>query len=380
MILKQYSMKFPFLFICLALLFLTSGKMFSQENTEEKKTLQEKILGIFEFEGKKNTSVITPLAGYNPTSKLSLGLNSYTLFNAKDTTKKDSLPSTLGVYVKYTTANWLYVQTQLSRYTKSNWHISSDIKLNRSFESYYGIALSEKPEDYIKFKSLLFYVKGAFLKGINSNAYGGITYDVGMKNAKPMNVGDILPFTEGYYMGVGPAFTFEKRENVLCPYGGSYLHTELLYYHSKTAENHSYQTFRFDYRFFFQVRKKLISATQVYSDLNTSQVPYIAMPKLFGQNRLRGISNDNKYMGQNVMYIQTELRQDIIGPIAIVAFGGIGNAFNSFDSLADSKLKYSFGIGGRLRMSQSERLNSRLDVGFGPDGDMGIYIVLKEAF
>jgi hypothetical protein len=45
-----------------------------------------------------------------------------------------------------------------------------------------------------------------------------------------------------------------------------------------------------------------------------------------------------------------------------------------------SDLKYSYGAGLRFRFNEEQKVNLRVDIGFGNDGNMGVYFGIEEAF
>lgn len=362
------------------LLLLLSANLFAQtDSTTEKESLPSRIMRLFEIKGEHNTTLLTPVFSYDPTSKISLGANSYTIIPPHDTAYSYIRPSSLGVYLKYSTANWIYAQAQLDHFSRTNWRILFDAKLNRAYERYYGIEAAKRPYDGIQFSSLQFYLEGSALKGVSKIHYLGLKYDIGLKRTKALENGS-LPVEGGTYAGAGPVINIETRDDILYPTKGSFTKASALVYLTNSGGNVAYLSSCFDYRKYFHLWKGIISASQFYTELNTDLVPYIKMPKVFGQNRLRGISNDNKYIGQNMFYLQTELRRHVFGPFALVAFTGAGNVWSAWQDLPQKRLKYSYGGGLRMRVSKDNNLNGRLDMGFGPEGDMGIYILLREAF
>jgi len=377
--LNQVLFKAGRLTVFVLFLFSTAYLSAQADTLTHKETLPSRIMKLFEIKWRYNSTLLTPVFSYDPTSKVSFGANSYTLIKPKDTTLSFFRPSALGMYFKYSTANWIYVQAQLDQFTNNNWRLIGDMKLNRAYERYYGIEMQQRPEEGLQFSSFQTYFEGTALKGMTDMVYMGMKLDVGYKKVKSLDEFE-LPLQGGTYAGIGPVFGVETRDNLLFPEKGSYLMVSSVFYTANCEKSGGYISAKVDYRKYFVLWKGIISATQFVTDLNTTNIPYIKMPKVFGQNRLRGISNNNKYIGQNMFYVQTELRKFVYGPFALVAFSGVGNVWSNWNDLPERRLKYSYGGGLRLRVSKENKLNGRFDVGFGPEGDMGIFVLIKEAF
>ncbi len=63
----------------------------------------------------------------------------------------------------------------------------------------------------------------------------------------------------------------------------------------------------------------------------------------------------------------------------MIAFAGAGDVFDNTNNLSMSHLKYSIGTGLRFAVNPAERLNIRLDYGYGKDGGY-FYFIVAESF
>ena len=63
-----------------------------------------------------------------------------------------------------------------------------------------------------------------------------------------------------------------------------------------------------------------------------------------------------------------------------MVFGGAGNVADEIMNLSFSDLKYSYGAGLRFLFNKEQKVNLRVDFGFGNDGTKGIYFGIEEAF
>ena len=78
--------------------------------------------------------------------------------------------------------------------------------------------------------------------------------------------------------------------------------------------------------------------------------------------------------------LQAEYRQYFYRKWGVVAFAGAGNVSNTILEYDISSMKYSYGLGLRFLFNEKQKINLRMDIGFGSDGSRGIYFGIQEAF
>ena len=89
---------------------------------------------------------------------------------------------------------------------------------------------------------------------------------------------------------------------------------------------------------------------------------------------------DGRFRDKNQVVLQAEYRVPLFWRLGMVAFGGFGTVSNNFSDLDIQYLKYSSGLGLRVALNKSEKLNLRLDYGIGQGKAKGFYFQLGEAF
>jgi outer membrane translocation and assembly module TamA len=108
-------------------------------------------------------------------------------------------------------------------------------------------------------------------------------------------------------------------------------------------------------------------------------VPYFKLPRLGGDKMMRGY-----YFGRyrdNVYYMgQVEYRKQIADRFYLVAFFGLGRVSDKFKNVTLKNLHPTYGLGLRFVLDVMEKLNIRLDIGFGDNGTSGVYFNAEEAF
>jgi outer membrane protein assembly factor BamA len=134
----------------------------------------------------------------------------------------------------------------------------------------------------------------------------------------------------------------------------------------------------FLYQKFWQVKRKHIIALQSKARYGFGQVPFLDMSNVGNDDMLRGYPK-NRFRDANFLGTQVEYRFPLFWRFGGVAFAGAGDVFKEHRDLSMQDLKYSVGAGLRFVVNPAERLNIRLDYGYGKEGGY-FYFVVAEAF
>ena len=94
---------------------------------------------------------------------------------------------------------------------------------------------------------------------------------------------------------------------------------------------------------------------------------------------LDGGADEEWSLARNVAATQVEYRFPVKGRLGMVAFTGVGDVFDKTADLELDKLKYTIGTGLRFALNPEEKINIRVDAGYGSEG-INFFVVLGEAF
>lgn len=123
--------------------------------------------------------------------------------------------------------------------------------------------------------------------------------------------------------------------------------------------------------------KGSVLAFDLYGQFNGNNVPWTLREELgSAMSRMRGYYA-GRYIDNNQLSAQLELRQHIYGRIGCVAWGGAGTVFPSFNRLRMKDMLPNYGLG--LRVEFKHNVNIRIDYGFGKDTG-GFVFQFAEAF
>lgn len=330
---------------------------------------------------------IYPVLGYAPETKVKMGAVIMYVIpgRSKETFNR---PNSLVPYIIYTGNKQLLSSFKTDFYFRNNTYWNNDIRYHNYPDFYYGIGTDSNIEDEEIYTDKFFRDRGRFLKMKGEKLFYGITYDIRYDALSDFDITGQLLFdpsidrSGGWTNGAGPTVAFDSRDDVYYPSKGSMISASSLFFNKALGSEYIYGTFTFDARHFRNVwNERHVLALQAY--VNTvvgNEVPFYRLPQLGGEDRLRGIANENLYRDKSSWYLQVEGRKELFWRFSGVLFAGAGNVSPSFVDQPFRGTKGVAGFGGRFRALKDQKLNLRLDAGIATDGHYAFYISLGEAF
>ena len=210
--------------------------------------------------------------------------------------------------------------------------------------------------------------------------YVGAALNLNYTRASNLTAPDYLNGQKNSYFftGLGISLTYDTRDFILNPKRGIYFMLREVFY-PKFMSNHSATVFSTTVTFdtYQRVWRSAVLAFDVYGHFNNGDTPWTLREELgSGTRRMRGYYS-GRYIDDNLIAVQMELRQHIYSRIGCVAWVGGGTVFPSFDKLKMQDVLPNYGIG--LRIEFKHNANMRIDYGFGK-GQAGIVCQFAEAF
>lgn len=182
----------------------------------------------------------------------------------------------------------------------------------------------------------------------------------------------------GESIGIGTDLLWDSRDNLFFPNNGSYQYFKVVVYPNGWG-NFNYSQLQLDVKAFKAISPDHVFAFNFYIESVIGDTPFYRLPAIGGPSRMRGFFS-GRYRDNFYGMMQLEYRQYVWKKFGIVAFGGLGNVSENILTYNFSTMKYSGGIGLRYLFNKKEKINLRMDIGFGSDGSRGIYFGIQEAF
>ena len=177
--------------------------------------------------------------------------------------------------------------------------------------------------------------------------------------------------------GLGVSLQYDSRDFIPNPEYGMYLLLRQTVYPSDygtVGRNLLRTTFIAD--FYRPVHDGSVMAIDFYGQFSSNNLPWTMREELGGANRMRGYYR-GRYIDNNIVSWQMELRQRIYKRIGCVAWVGGGTVFPSLGGFNVNNFLPNYGLG--LRFEIKRKVNLRIDLGFGKD-TMGFVIDINEAW
>ena len=373
--------------ICICLHFLSPVMSMAQEETAPVMEMNKALTETAVADSLANTSsrVLLPVLGYTPDTGVMLGGTVLQFFYLEpDFT--ESRPSVFSPVFIYTLKNQIMVYLGLGLNWDENRNALNVVPHYLKFpDQFYGIGRDVSVDNEEDYTSKRMGVDLDFNRKVWRDWRLGLSYRLVRHQLAEVDpegqlIGGTVNGTEDSWLsGVGPALILDNRDNTWAPDKGWFLQAVARFGGSDMGSAYTYQEYTLDLRGYWTVGENTVLAGQYLTTRLEGDVPFFILPRLGGDTALRGYRG-GLYMDQTRALGRLELRRSHLwGRLGAVAFAGIGDVAPSPEKLTLGSELWSAGFGLRYMLDPKERVNIRLDFGFG-NGDSGFYLSLGEAF
>jgi outer membrane protein assembly factor BamA len=229
-----------------------------------------------------------------------------------------------------------------------------------------------------------FYFNPQMMRKLLYHWYGGVSYEF-------QHVSDFVYQQNGIFdqqnitgrfggnmAGFGFLLSYDSRNSAYSPTNGILGELNFTSHNKIAGSDYNFSAWTLDMRKFFPLSPDRVLAMQMILKDNEGNVPIRQLALFGGSEMMRGYYS-GRYADKDMIAYQAELRQFLFWRIGIVGFGGMGEVADQLSHFRLDGLHYSAGGGLRLMVSKKEKLNLRIDYGFGKQSG-GLYVILKEAF
>jgi len=365
-----------------------------EEQKEEKDADKEKKE---EGEKPRNGYLIIPAIYYTPETSIAMGISA--LFYYRPSNQPvEKRPSVVQPTVIYTTKEQVILSIGGENYfdTDQRWYFYYRLAASKYPDKFWGIGNDTckwDEEDFTAWYGVVdvvgrYKVWGDLALGFRYrfNAYDMRDLDKEKNQANPEGIHEpaLLPqgtapgSRGGYYNTVGPLIVYDSRDLVSWPSRGMYATLSFFPYHYYTGSSANFYQGEFDFRWYHSLLENHVFSLQWDTVLSEGDVPFTMMPRLGGREKMRGLP-EGRFRDRNMTTLQAEIRFPVVWRLGMVFFAGAGNVWNRFADFHPERITYSGGLGVRLRVHKSEKVNMRADLGVTKEG-LAVYFYLMEAF
>lgn len=302
--------------------------------------------------------------------------------------KKDTLSRTSNIKA----VGFATLRKQLVLATESNIYFPSEayilhtiLSISRFPDRFWGLGNNTQDSSLEKYAISQFDIYPELLRKVYSNLFVGVGYE--FQNIFGFTGGDGKLFESeqipgrngGKISGASVILTWDSRNNAFSPSRGFYAQYVFGSYNSGLGSDFNFTIQNWDVRKYFPLKKERVLAFQFNMIVTDGNVPIRNLANIGSNTYMRGYY-EGRYADHDLIAIQAEYRTPVYKRIGAVAFAGSGKVSSRFLDLVNfSALKPAFGIGLRYALNPVEKLNLRVDAGWGKKSQ-GTYINVGEAF
>ena len=327
-----------------------------------------------------------PYAFYTPETGFAIGAGGILIFytNQTDTTL---YPSKIGFggYYSFTKQYKLSVNPALY-FRSSNLYIQTPVSFGNFLDRFWGIGNDTPDMDSVQYRkkviSATLLIQSPPLGFMADRSGLVIDYDqteiTDYMGNELLESDSIAGSDGGEILGFGLDLTWENRDNIFFPNKGGYQYFKFIVYPEGTSD-YFFAFLEVDVKHYWSFKPDHVVALNFYLSSAMGETPFYKLPALGGPSRMRGYFM-GRYRDNFYSMMQLEYRQYFWKRLGFVVFGGLGDVASEILEYDFGELKYSYGFGLRFLFNRKQKVNLRADIGFGKDGNRGIYFGIEEAF
>jgi hypothetical protein len=302
--------------------------------------------------------IIVPLFFYTPETLLGGGvaLN----YSYHPGSELDSLPraSRLTATTIYTQNNQFNVEfVGDNDLIAGRYNLFSNIAFSNYPDRFFGIGNDTSIDDEETYTHRYLLLRAVFSKRLLPSFMVGVQYEFEYSNNVDLRPGGLLSSGAitgsdgGNDSGIGLRALWNNRDEVYFPTRGYTFQTSLMFFNRALRSDYSFTRYTLDVRGYLPLWFRSVLAAQLFMNFTDGRAPLA----------------------------QVEWRQPLFRRFGVVGFVGIGDVAPDIAGFRLQEFKYSLGGGIRYQVDPRNKINIRLDVGFGKKS-RGVYFALFEAF
>lgn len=317
---------------------------------------------------------------YSSDTKLGIGFVGAGLYRMNGCSK-DMQPSNVSLFGSASTVGfWMVGIKGNNLFPEDKYRLNYSLYLY-SFPTYYwgiGYEKCNNDDNKTKMKRFQSKVSAEFLFRLVENMYIGPT--VAWDFIKGYDIAGNEHLFEGmdhklHNYGVGVTFQYDTRDLINNASKGIYVNINETIRPKWLGNDYAFSTTEVQFDTYKQVWKGGIIAFDLRGMFNFGSPSWAMMAKLGERGSMRGYY-EGRYRDKHALSAQVELRQHVWRRNGIAVWVGAGNVFHNSDTF--KHILPNFGVGYRWEFKK--RVNVRLDMGFGKDGQSGFIFNINEAF
>lgn len=360
-------------------------EVITAKDTIKKRNVFQKVYRYFANSNKASDKKfdISFIGGphYSSDTKLGLGLVAAGTYSTNREDPQTPM-SNVSLYSDVTTTGFYLLGIRGNNiFTREKWRIDYTLYFFSFPSAFWGIGFhnGDNGSNYTDYLRLQAQAKADFMFRISRNIYMGPTASFDFTQGKKFSesgsilLGNVEKITR--YYSLGALFSYDSRDFIPNAYKGVYIKLIQKGYTNLSGKPFWGTYLTFDcYR---KIWKGAVLAFDLYGELQYGDVPWTMKSKLGGSYRMRGYY-EGRYRDDSSLSLQMEYRQKIYNRHGIAVWAGCGTVWGKGSPFNWKHILPNYGIGYRWEFKN--RMNVRLDYGFGKNGQNSFLFSINEAF
>ncbi len=333
----------------------------------------------------RGSTVVLPVLAYTPDTGLMLGAFALRFFHL-DPPGDDTRPSVVSPAIIQTFKSQLmvFLGTDLN-WGRGLWHGGLQLGYQKFPDDFYGLGRDVPADPLENYTPEQFSAEAQLDRRVVGDlrlGAGGRISRHQLLETEPGGVldGGLVPGTgESTIWAPGVLAAWDSRDDTWSPRRGLWLQAGTSFHRALAGENFRFTDYSADLRAYLPAGDRGAIAVQLLHRSIDGDAPFHALPRLGGMEGLRGYSG-GRFMDRAMALARAEWRS---GPVwkrfGWVVFAGLGDVAPRPGALTTAAGLTTFGGGLRWTVSPAQKVNLRMDFGFGRD-EGGFFLSLGEAF
>jgi outer membrane protein assembly factor BamA len=249
-------------------------------------------------------------------------------------------------------------------------------------DKFYGIGNNTNKVDEENYSSHLINFGPVLQRKIYPSLYAGLQYLYARAKLRDIEAGKLLQSGTitgsegGIVSGIGINVTWDSRNDNLYPDEGGYYQFSAVGYKTDLGSDFTFSSYKADFRHYISISERHIIAMQSVISFSTGNPPFQLLDQLGAI--LRGYYQ-SRFEDRNLVAFQAEYRMPLWWRFGLAGFAGCGEVAHEIKNISLQELKTSTGFGIRFALIPEQKVNLRIDFGFGKD-DSSFDITINELF
>ena len=343
-------------------------------------------LDVMTTEKPAYTFAVFPILSYDASTGLNMGMMPFLRVLPRwEGSGRYYRPSIYSASMKISTEGMFKVDATSVIFTEKKWFFYGYLALASYPDQFFGLGNVHTSADTLTtYWGQNYSLLVDALKGVGDRYYVGIRTDINYFNNDDFSrqiPEEELPGKDGSFsIGLGPSVSVDTRDDVVFPRSGSFHKISARFYSPHLGSTTRYQNINIDLRHYFPLGQNATLAVQGYFNGTYGDVPFTCLSTIGGTTMVRSIGYPRKYIDNNAWITQAEYRFNIWWRVGGTAFTGASNVYGKYSAGAFDNPHYFTGMGFRLGLLETSKVNFRIDFAVDNRGDKAFYLNLQEAF